>query len=57
MKFNQEAVRSARIKKTGNTALHLSSECGHTKVVKLLLNSGAKAADENLEGKFVIKTF
>ena len=50
MKFNQEAVRAARIKKNGNTALHLAAEGGHVKVVKLLLNAGAKANDENLDG-------
>ena len=54
MKFNQEAVRTARIKKTGNTALHLAAEGGHTKAVKLLLQTGAKAADENLEGMTVL---
>uniref|UniRef100_T1JXK5 Ion transport domain-containing protein n=1 Tax=Tetranychus urticae TaxID=32264 RepID=T1JXK5_TETUR len=50
MKFNVEVVKSARVKKTGSTALHMAAEGGHTKVVRLLLQAGAKASDENLEG-------
>lgn len=50
MKFNVENVKTARIKKTGNTALHLAAEGGHVKVVRQLLQAGAKPSDENLEG-------
>ncbi|RWS27838.1 ion channel nompc-like protein [Leptotrombidium deliense] len=50
MKFNQEAVKTARIKKTGCAALHLAAEGGHVKVVRLLLQTGAKASDENVDG-------
>lgn len=35
MKFNQEVVRTARIKKTGSTALHLAAVGGHVKVVRI----------------------
>lgn len=33
--------------KTGNTALHLACEGGHVKVVRQLLQAGAKPGDEN----------
>lgn len=51
LKFNREAVITNRIKKSNSTALHLASEKGNAEITKLLLNSGAKANDENSLGE------
>lgn len=51
LKFNREAVIKNRIKKTNSTTLHLASENGNAEITKLLLNSGAKANDENNLGE------
>jgi ankyrin repeat protein len=36
--------------KTKSTTLHLAAEGGHVEVVRVLLQAGAKATDENAEG-------
>jgi ankyrin repeat protein len=38
------------LKKTKSTTLHLAAEGGHVEVVRVLLQAGAKATDENAEG-------
>ncbi|CAG2110484.1 unnamed protein product, partial [Medioppia subpectinata] len=50
MRLNQESVINARISKTKSTTLHLAAEGGHVEVVRVLLQAGAKATDENAEG-------
>nr|XP_046909522.1 uncharacterized protein LOC124490979 [Dermatophagoides farinae] len=50
MRLNQESVINARISKTKSTTLHLAAEGGHVEVVRTLLQAGAKATDENVEG-------
>ena len=45
-----EPLLAAKTKKTGNTALHIACARGDEKLVKLLLDRGADARAENLEG-------
>ena len=47
MKFDKNFVISSRNKLTDSTPLHIATEGGHFDVVKLLLDNGAQAADEN----------
>ncbi|XP_067125162.1 serine/threonine-protein phosphatase 6 regulatory ankyrin repeat subunit B-like [Centruroides vittatus] len=49
MKFNRHLVTTAR-NKSNNTALHLAAAGGHAKLVKVLLEAGASATDENGDG-------
>ena len=49
MKFDKNFVISSRNKLTDSTPLHIATEGGHFDVVKLLLDNGAQAADENKE--------
>jgi len=47
MKFDKNIVISSRNKVTDSTPLHIATEGGHFEIVKLLLDAGAQAADEN----------
>uniref|UniRef100_A0A3P8Z511 Ion transport domain-containing protein n=1 Tax=Esox lucius TaxID=8010 RepID=A0A3P8Z511_ESOLU len=48
--FNQGGVNTLSTKTTGSSPLHLASAGGHTEVVRVLLDAGASAADEDREG-------
>ena len=47
MRFNKSVIHGSKNKSTGSTALHLAAEGGHYKVVKVLLDAGAKPSEEN----------
>ena len=47
MKFDKSVVIHARNKITDSTPLHIATEGGHFEVVKMLMDSGASASDEN----------
>lgn len=47
MKFDKAVVISSRNKITDSTPLHIATEGGHYDVVKMLMDSGASASDEN----------
>ncbi len=47
MKFDRSVVISSRNKITDSTPLHIATEGGHYEVVKLLMDAGASASDEN----------
>ncbi|XP_039593324.1 transient receptor potential cation channel, subfamily N, member 1 isoform X2 [Polypterus senegalus] len=50
LKFNKNGVTSARNKTNDSSPLHLAAAGGHTDVVKVLLEAGASASEENAEG-------
>ncbi|XP_029443072.1 serine/threonine-protein phosphatase 6 regulatory ankyrin repeat subunit A-like [Rhinatrema bivittatum] len=50
LKFDRVGVTSARNKTNDSTPLHLAASGGHAEVVKVLLEAGASASDENGEG-------
>ncbi|GCC25901.1 hypothetical protein chiPu_0004313 [Chiloscyllium punctatum] len=50
LKFNKAGVTTARNKTKESTPLHLAAAGGHAEVVKVLLEAGASATDENAEG-------
>ncbi|XP_059080155.1 serine/threonine-protein phosphatase 6 regulatory ankyrin repeat subunit B-like [Tigriopus californicus] len=50
MKFDKAVVISSRNKITDSTPLHIATEGGHYDVVKMLMDSGASASDENKSG-------
>ncbi|KAG6931799.1 serine/threonine-protein phosphatase 6 regulatory ankyrin repeat subunit B-like [Chelydra serpentina] len=50
LKFNKVGVTTARNKTNDSTPLHLAAAGGHCEVVKVLLQTGASAADEDGEG-------
>lgn len=50
MKFDKSVVISSRNKITDSTPLHIATEGGHVEVVKMLLDAGASASDENKVG-------
>ncbi|KAH7970063.1 hypothetical protein HPB52_023952 [Rhipicephalus sanguineus] len=50
MKFNKSIVTSSRNRTTDSTPLHLASAGGHANVVKMLLQAGADAKEENADG-------
>ncbi|XP_067887441.1 transient receptor potential cation channel, subfamily N, member 1 isoform X5 [Heterodontus francisci] len=50
LKFNKAGVTTARNKTKDSTPLHLAAAGGHAEVVKVLLEAGASAIDENAEG-------
>ncbi|XP_018122170.1 provisional ortholog of ankyrin repeat domain 52 L homeolog isoform X1 [Xenopus laevis] len=54
LKFNKTGVTTARNKTNDSTPLHLAAAGGHTDVVKVLLETGALASDENGEGMTAI---
>lgn len=47
MKFDKAVVISSRNKITDSTPLHIATEGGHYDVVKMLMDAGASASDEN----------
>ncbi|KAK2157499.1 hypothetical protein LSH36_190g04012 [Paralvinella palmiformis] len=50
MRFNKTVVTTARNRTNDSTALHLASAGGHADVVRVLLDAGASATDENATG-------
>ena len=50
MKFDKGVVIAARNKITDSTPLHIATEGGHYDVVKMLMDSGSSASDENKLG-------
>ncbi|XP_073186112.1 uncharacterized protein [Lepidochelys kempii] len=54
LKFNKVGVTTARNKTNYSTPLHLAAAGGHHEVVKVLLQMGASAADEDGEGMTTI---
>ncbi|XP_030045854.1 serine/threonine-protein phosphatase 6 regulatory ankyrin repeat subunit B-like [Microcaecilia unicolor] len=54
LKFNKVGVTSTRNKTNDSTPLHLAASGGHAEVVKVLLEAGASASDENGEGMTAI---
>ncbi|XP_075067758.1 uncharacterized protein LOC142158058 [Mixophyes fleayi] len=54
LKSNHSGVTTARSKTTDSTPLHLAAAGGHAEVVKVLLETGASAADEDGEGMSAI---
>ncbi|KAM4704908.1 uncharacterized protein WCC33_009720 [Rhinophrynus dorsalis] len=54
LKFNKTGVTTARNKTNDSTPLHLAAAGGHAEVVKVLLETGASASDENGEGMTAI---
>ncbi|XP_072904092.1 transient receptor potential cation channel, subfamily N, member 1 [Hemitrygon akajei] len=50
LKFNKAGVTMARNKNKDSSPLHLAATGGHAEVVKVLLEAGASATDENAEG-------
>lgn len=50
MKFNKSIVTSSRNRTTDSTPLHLASAGGYANVVKMLLQAGADAKEENADG-------
>ena len=47
MKFDKSVVISSRNRITDSTPLHIATEGGHYDVVKMLMDAGASASDEN----------
>ena len=47
MKFDNSVVISSRNRITDSTPLHIATEGGHYEVVKMLMDAGASASDEN----------
>ena len=47
MKFDLSIVTASRNRTSESTPLHLAAEGGHADVVKMLLEAGALAQDEN----------
>ena len=45
--FNADMVTSSRNEKDGATPLHLAAEVGNTEMVRVLLEAGASALDED----------
>ncbi|KAL2080256.1 hypothetical protein ACEWY4_024049 [Coilia grayii] len=54
LKFNQSSMGTLHNKANGCCPLHLAAAGGHTEVVKVLLEAGASAADEDAEGMTAI---
>ncbi|XP_012688345.1 transient receptor potential cation channel, subfamily N, member 1 [Clupea harengus] len=54
LKFNQGGVSTLHNKANGSCPLHLAAAGGHTEVVKVLLEAGAPAGDEDAEGMTAI---
>ncbi|KAM4687553.1 uncharacterized protein O3C94_006066 [Discoglossus pictus] len=54
LKFNKTGVTAARNKTNNSTPLHLAAAGGHAEVVKVLLETGASASDEDGEGMTAI---
>ncbi|XP_064204441.1 transient receptor potential cation channel, subfamily N, member 1 [Anguilla rostrata] len=54
LKFNKGGMISAHNKTNSSSPLHLAAAGGHTEVVKVLLEAGASAAEENAEGMTAI---
>ncbi|XP_042716879.2 protein tyrosine phosphatase type IVA 3 isoform X4 [Chrysemys picta bellii] len=54
LKFNKVGATTARNKTNNSTPLHLAAAGGHGEVVKVLLQTGASAADEDGEGMTAI---
>ncbi|XP_050796459.1 serine/threonine-protein phosphatase 6 regulatory ankyrin repeat subunit B-like isoform X2 [Gopherus flavomarginatus] len=54
LKFNKMGATTARNKTSNSTPLHLAAAGGHGEVVKVLLQTGASAADEDGEGMTAI---
>ncbi|XP_074799884.1 uncharacterized protein LOC141982068 isoform X7 [Natator depressus] len=54
LKFNKVGATTARNKTNYSTPLHLAAAGGHREVVKVLLQTGASAADEDGEGMTAI---
>ncbi|XP_063777272.1 serine/threonine-protein phosphatase 6 regulatory ankyrin repeat subunit B-like isoform X2 [Pseudophryne corroboree] len=54
LKSNSSGVTAARSKTTDSTPLHLAAAGGHAEVVKVLLETGASASDEDGEGMSAI---
>ncbi|XP_068094527.1 serine/threonine-protein phosphatase 6 regulatory ankyrin repeat subunit B-like [Hyperolius riggenbachi] len=50
LRFNSNGVISARNKTSDSTPLHLAAAGGHAEVVRVLLETGASASDEDVEG-------
>ncbi len=50
MKFDKAVVINSRNKLTDSTPLHIATEGGHFEVVKMLMDKGASASDENKVG-------
>ncbi|XP_030644286.1 transient receptor potential cation channel, subfamily N, member 1 [Chanos chanos] len=50
LKFNQGSITTLHNKANGSCPLHLAAAGGHTEVVKVLLEAGASAAEEDAEG-------
>ncbi|XP_036423490.1 transient receptor potential cation channel, subfamily N, member 1 [Colossoma macropomum] len=50
LKFSQGGLTTLHNKANGSCPLHLAAAGGHTEVVKVLLEAGASAAEEDLEG-------
>ncbi|KAG0425652.1 hypothetical protein HPB47_027205 [Ixodes persulcatus] len=50
MKFNKSIVTCSRNRTTDSTPLHFASAGGHANVVKMLLQAGADAKEENADG-------
>lgn len=51
MKFDKAVVINSRNKITDSTPLHIATEGGHYEVVKMLMDAGSSASDENKVGQ------
>ncbi|XP_069778381.1 transient receptor potential cation channel, subfamily N, member 1 isoform X3 [Narcine bancroftii] len=54
LKFNKAGVTTSRNKNKDSNPLHLAATGGHAEVVKVLLEAGASATDENADGMNVV---
>ncbi|XP_023667815.2 transient receptor potential cation channel, subfamily N, member 1 [Paramormyrops kingsleyae] len=54
LKFNKGGMTSPHNKTKGSCPLHLAASGGHSEVVKVLLEAGASAAEENADGMTAI---
>ncbi|KAM8967607.1 uncharacterized protein RCH25_026220 [Pelodytes ibericus] len=54
LRFNKAGVTTARKKTNQSNPMHLAAAGGHAEVVKVLLETGASASDENGEGMTAI---
>ncbi|XP_074641301.1 uncharacterized protein LOC141899048 [Tubulanus polymorphus] len=54
MRFNKVIVTTARNRTNDSLALHLAAGGGHKEVVRVLLEAGASATDENADGMTAI---